>query len=299
MQNLPPRSGVLVIALFTPLTLVPLAILYGIFPAVFMSMIYLAANALFGSYSLASLRSEQAQVRNQELARKLQETNLQLQASARQKQELATARERNRLARDLHDSVTQTVFSMTLSNQAAVVLLDKDPARVEAQLNRLNELAQSALAELQVLISELRPASGSQADLEAILRTHLANRRFPEGMKVTLESTGVLPLGPAERHGLFRIVQEALNNIEKHSGASRVVIRLAGSDPIRVEVEDNGKGFNPETARRHGGVGLSGMAERAEEIDWKLSIDSTPGAGAKIRVEKAPGQAATGFQGGD
>jgi signal transduction histidine kinase len=287
MQHYRPRSAGWIIAGFTLLTMIALIQEYDVFMGIFLGMMYAAANALLASYALAVRRSQEVQARSQALLKQLQETNLQLQASNRQQQVLAVARERNRLGRELHDSVTQTVFSMTLSTQSALVLLDKDPSRVTAQLDRLDELAQGALAEMQVLITELRPQPDGQNDLAAILRRHLATRRLPETLKVTLDVGEHPGLSPAAVLGLARIVQEALNNIEKHAGASQVFIRLASLGACwRLEIEDNGRGFNPELGRRQGGVGLSSMKERAAEIGWNFEINSAPGSGTRIWVEQ-------------
>ncbi len=216
----------------------------------------------------------------------LQETNRQLQAYSKQLEQLAVTRERHRLARELHDSVTQTIFSMTLTTQSALLLLDRDPRQASAQLDRLHQLSQSALAEMRVLISELRPEKVAEGGLVAALRRHLADHRVSEGLAVTLEVEGGQPLRPAEEQGLFRIAREALNNIVKHAQASQARIGLHLKEPLWLEIEDQGQGFDLERARDSGHIGLSSMGERAAEIGWNLRIITTPGAGTRVRVEK-------------
>jgi signal transduction histidine kinase len=220
----------------------------------------------------------------------LQEANRQLQAYSKRLQRLAVARERHRLARELHDSVTQTIFSMTLTTQSAVLLLDRDPGRVGAQLDRLTQLAQGALSEMRVLISELRPEKVAEGGLVAVLRQHLADRPMPENLLVSLEVEGdpLARLSPAEERGLFRIVQEALNNIVKHARASQACVRLRLAEPAWIEIQDQGQGFDLRQARNSGRVGLASMRERAAEIGWNLQITTSPGAGTHIRVEKKP-----------
>ena len=240
----------------------------------------------YGSYSRATRRAQEAQAQNQALAQELHEANQKLQTYATQLEQLAVARERNRLARDLHDSVTQTVFSMTLTTQSASLLLERDPVRAEAQLNRLSQLAQSALAEMQVLIAELKPSEATRSGLAANLKEYLNSKRFPENLSISLEVLGEQPLGPADEQSLFHIVQEALNNIVKHSGASSAQVRLHLSEQMWIEIEDWGKGFDLSRAKQSGRVGLLSMRERAAEVGWNLQINTSPGHGTCVRVEK-------------
>ena len=262
--------------------------LYGLFPAIAFSLIYTAGNVFLGSYMLATRRAQAARLRNQALADELQDANRQLQAYSTQLEQLAIARERNRLARELHDSVTQTVFSMTLVTQAAGLLLEREPNKVAAHLERLNQLSRSALAEMQVLIAQLGPENATREGLEAKLRRHLASSRLPQDLSVSLDVQGNQPLEAEEEQCLYRIAEEALNNIVKHSRASQAHIRLHLAEPFWVEITDEGLGFDLAQARGSGRVGLASMRERAAEIGWNLQISSSPGAGTQIRVEKAP-----------
>jgi signal transduction histidine kinase len=287
MQRFEPRPGGLFIAAFTPLTAIPLIYSTGPLDAFAFTLLYIAADALFGYFSLAARRASQANERNQAMQAELQEANQRLLAYTDQVKQLARARERNRLARELHDSVTQTVFSMTLTAQSARLLLDRDPARVGAQLDHLNALAKSALSEMQTLISELRPENLVQAGLAATLRRHLTERAFPEGLTVSLEVEGDgEALSPKEEQALFRIAQEALNNVVKHAGASQACVHLHLSQPPWIEIADNGRGFAGDPRAEPGGVGLSSMRERAQEAGWELKILTAPGAGVRVRVEK-------------
>jgi len=240
------------------------------------------------SYSLAVRRTQEAHARTQSLLQQLQDANRQLQAYADTLQQLGVAHERQRMARELHDSVTQTIFSMTLTTQSALLLLERDPGRVGAQLERLNELAQGALAEMHTLIAELRPGQAPGAGLAAALRRHIDSRPLPEGLTVTLEVDGAQGLLPAEDQGLFRIAQEALNNVAKHASATRARVHLHLDEPYWIEIDDDGQGFDPRQPRAGAGVGLAGMRERADEIGWRLLIQSRPGEGTHIRVEKKP-----------
>jgi signal transduction histidine kinase len=286
MNKLDPKSGTIWIGAFTVLMLPPLAIHSGVPTAIAFGLIYSAADALFGANALASRRALEARTRNQTLLKELQENNQKLQVYSKQLEQLAVARERGRLGRELHDSVTQTIFSMTLTTQSAMLLLQSNPARVKSQLDRLEELAHSAMAEMQTLISELRPPETAEGGLAAALRQHLAERHLPESLAVALEAEGSASLSPAEEQSLFRIAQEALNNVVKHAQASQACLRLHLEEPAWIEIEDNGQGFDPQHARRAGRVGLSSMSERAAEIGWVLAVFSEPGKGTRIRVTK-------------
>ena len=291
MQRLQPRQGALVIGLFAPLTAAPLVKTYGASQAFIFALIHTALNAFLAVYALATRRAQAARVQNQSLVQELQGINRQLQAYSKQLERLAVTRERHRLARELHDSVTQTIFSMTLTTQSAMLLLDRDPGRVGAQFDRLTQLAKSALSEMHMLISELRPEKVAEGGLIAALRRHLADRPLPENLLVSLEVEGdpLARLTPAAEQGLFRIAQEALNNIVKHARASQACIRLhLAEPPWWIEIDDNGQGFDLRQARNGSRVGLVSMRERAAEIGWDLQITTSPGVGTCVRVEKKP-----------
>ena len=242
----------------------------------------------YSAYSRAIRQAQDAHARNQALAQELEEANQKLQSYTTQLEQLAIARERNRLARDLHDSVTQTVFSMTLTTQSASLLLERDPNKVEAQLERLCQLAQSALAEMQLLITELRPSETVREGLAATLQKYLASERFAENLSVSLEGQRDQSLSPSEEQSLFHIVQEAVNNIVKHAQATNASIRLHLNEPQWIEIEDWGQGFDLQKAQQSGRVGLLSMCERAAEIGWDLHIKTSPGRGTCVRVEKLP-----------
>ncbi len=289
MQRFPPRSGAISIAAFSLLAAFPLIQIYQIVNGIAFAFIYAAANLLLGFYSLATRRAQEARAQNQALARQLEEGNRRLQTYAASMEQLAVARERQRFARELHDSVTQTLFSMTLTTQSAALVLERDPSRVQAQLDRLGSLAQNALSEMRVLIAELDTQRG-EGRLSERLRAHLAARPLPDNLSVTVEAEGALPLSFAEEQALFRIAQEAVNNIVKHARASHACIRLYLAEPVSMEIQDDGIGFDLEGARGGGRIGLSSMQERAAEIGWELRIMTGPGAGTCIRVEKRPGE---------
>ncbi len=251
-----------------------------------MTMLYGALCFFVGQIAHVRQQAEAARQANQRLLADLQVTHRQLQDYAAQAEELAVTYERNRLARELHDSVTQTVFSMTLAVQAARLLFDKEPTRVAAQVDRVQELARSASREIQTLVSQLRPASITADGLVAALQRHIAERQTRDGLQVQLRVIGDGALPDRVATGVFHIVQEALNNVVKHAGVGAATITLSLAEtPACVEVADEGAGFEvSEDAPRRGHFGLSTMAERAKEIGWDLTIDSQPGRGTRLRI---------------
>ena len=141
---------------------------------------------------------------------------------------------------------------------------------------------------MQLLISELKPDEAGREGLAVILRNYLASSYFSGHLSVSLEVQGEPPLRPEEEQGLFHIVQEALNNVVKHAQASEARVRLHLTEPMWIEIEDQGRGFDLEQAQNSGRIGLQSMRERAAEIGWGLQITTSPGAGTRIRVERSP-----------
>jgi signal transduction histidine kinase len=201
--------------------------------------------------------------------------------------ELSIVSERNRLALELHDAVSQKLFSLVLTAEAARTLLDRDPGAAGTQLARIRELAQEALDELRALILELRPPDLARDGLCVALRKHveLLGRLHP--VPIDMEADEGLTAGPRRDPEVLRIGQEALHNALRHSGASRVGVRLAARDGrLALEVSDDGAGFEPDDpqlrARR---LGLTSMEERAARLGARLEIRSAPGAGTTVRLE--------------
>jgi signal transduction histidine kinase len=243
---------------------------------------------------LMTLRAERAQAESQALLAELRAAHGKLQAYAEQVEDLATAQERNRLARELHDSVTQTIFSLTLTAQAARILLDRDPSRVAGQLDHLQNLAQNALSEMRSLIQQ-QARSITEIGLAEALRRHAAERERKDGLRVEMHVDGSRRLAPKAEEAIFRVVQEALNNVVKHAQTDRAVVtaRLQ-EDPVLVTIDDQGAGFDPAVLNhkdfqsgRFAHFGLSNMAERIEGLGGKLAIESSPGSGTHIRIEVA------------
>jgi signal transduction histidine kinase len=285
MLHLPTRVGAIWIGLCSVIMAILLARAYQS-QAIALALVYTAGNIFLGSYTRTIRLAQAVRQKNQALSNELEQTNQQLQDYSAQLGQLAAARERNRLARELHDSVTQTVFSMSLTAQSAAMLFDQDRQQVGPQLERLYTLARSALTEMQLLIDELKPAPIQQAGLPDALQRILVDGRFSDKLSVSIDVEGNQPLESSEEQGLFRIAQEALNNILKHAQTSQAQVRLHLQEPFWVQIEDHGQGFELQQAQRSGHLGLASMRERAAEIGWVLQIKTSPGAGTCIRVQK-------------
>jgi signal transduction histidine kinase len=201
--------------------------------------------------------------------------------------ELSIVEERNRLARELHDAVSQKLFGVVLSAESAATLADRDPAAAREQLTRLGTLAREAQAELRSLIDELRPPSPAAEGLAIALRKHVAVLRRVFGTEVDLRVTGAPRLEPEAEGEVFRIAQEALQNALRHARAGRVEVRLVADDGhLGLAVTDDGVGFEASDAELRGRrLGLTSMEERARALGGALSIESAPGAGTTIRLE--------------
>jgi PAS domain S-box-containing protein len=202
----------------------------------------------------------------------------------RQAGELAAGEERAHLARELHDSVTQALFSMTLVSRSVEMLLDRDPEAAKEQLTQLRELQREALAEMRALIFELRPGNLEQEGLSRALKTHAAALQGRLGLPIVVDSElpERLPL-PAEEV-LYRIAQEALHNVVKHAAAQRVRVEVRRLDGgARLRVEDDGKGFDVERVPE-GHLGLAGMRARSERVGARFSCTSEMGEGTTIEV---------------
>jgi signal transduction histidine kinase len=202
----------------------------------------------------------------------------------RQAAELASSEERAHLARELHDSVTQALFSMTLLSRSAELLLEKDPAQVPGKLASLRELQRDALAEMRALIFELRPGNIEEYGLIQALRTHSAALSGRIGLPVVVEAD--LPDRPPieVEETLYRIAQEALHNVVKHAGARQVTLDVCRvADGVRLRVVDDGRGFDPATVP-DGHLGLAGMRSRAERLGGWITVSSARGQGTTIEV---------------
>jgi PAS domain S-box-containing protein len=195
----------------------------------------------------------------------------------------AVASERTRLARDLHDAVTQTLFSASLIAEVLPDLWEMKPDEGRKRLEELRQLTRGALAEMRTLLVELRPNALIDVPLPVLLKqlceSFIGRARLP--VQLNVEGTRTLP--PDVQMTFYRITQEALNNIVKHAKATQVIVTLRLGDVVRLSIVDNGVGFDPAAVPANH-LGTKIMRERAEAIGATHSLYSEPGEGTQISV---------------
>jgi signal transduction histidine kinase len=201
--------------------------------------------------------------------------------------ELSVAEERNRLARDLHDAMTQNLFSLTLTAETAAGLLRTDPERAEVELRRVQELAHETQAELRSLVFGLRPPELDRDGLVTTVGKQLDVLSRAHGLKAEVRSRGDAALETGTEREVYRIVQEALTNIVRHAAATAVTVDLdLAPDTLVVVVRDDGQGFDPDARTiRSRRLGLTSMRERAHDLGGEVVVESAPGAGTTVRIE--------------
>lgn len=207
-----------------------------------------------------------------------------------QAQRNAVAAERSRLARDLHDAVTQTLFSASVIADVLPRIWERNPDEGRRRLEELRLLNRGALAEMRTLLLELRPSALMDGDLSELLRQLAASIASRSRVKVDIRIEGQIALSPDVKVSLYRIAQEALNNVAKHSNATEARVELLVESPnvpqahVRLTVTDNGNGFDT-TINKPTHIGLDIMRERATAMDAQLTLHSEIGKGTTVHVE--------------
>lgn len=205
-------------------------------------------------------------------------------------EQVAVLEERERLARELHDSVTQSLYSLMLFSEAGQRLMRSgETLRVQEYFTQLSETAQQALKEMRLLLYELRPAALEHEGLIGALKRRLEAVEKRAGIEVRLVVVDSIVLPPLIEETLYRIAQEALNNSLKHANASKVEVCLAREEThLLLRVQDDGVGFDRGRASESGGMGLENMYERVRKIGGQMHVDSAPNTGTTItvRIEK-------------
>jgi len=200
--------------------------------------------------------------------------------------ELGVVEERNRLARELHDAMTQTLFSLSLTAEAAAAHVRTDPEQAAAELDDVRRLARTGMAELRSLVFELRPVELEAEGLGAALVKHGDVLQRAHGVPVAVRVTGERRLPPDTEREVFRIASEALHNALRHATPSAVTVDLDVDGGLRLTVSDDGAGFDPTDpaipARR---LGLTSMRERADALGGTLDVRSVPHQGTTVTLE--------------
>lgn len=197
---------------------------------------------------------------------------------------LAALEERQKLARELHDSVSQALYGISLGARTARTLLEREPAKAAEPLDYVLSLADAGLAEMRALIFELRPESLQTEGLVAALGKLVNALGARYQLEVTLESGEEPDVSIDVKESLYRIAQEAMNNIAKHARATHVEVKLSNqNDGLALMISDDGAGFDT-SAEFPGHLGMHTMRERAEKVGGIFTIESAPNAGTRIRV---------------
>ncbi|MEM8996963.1 MAG: sensor histidine kinase [Acidobacteriota bacterium] len=236
-----------------------------------------------------AMRESSARAEAQRLSEELEEANRRLSAYAVQAEELSAARERTRMAREIHDSVGHSLTALHMQLQAAEAMLDRDVERARGALEKAQRCAQDGLQEIRHSVSALRSDPLDGRDLHVAL-SDASDLSTSAGLPVRFVIRGAQrPLSPAITLTLFRAAQEGLTNAKKHARARHVQLSIdygaTSRDGVTLTVEDNGVGtesFSGEASE--GGFGLIGLAERARQLDGELTLQSNPGDGARLAL---------------
>ena len=204
-----------------------------------------------------------------------------------QAQETAAMAERARLARELHDSVTQALYSVNLYADATHLALSSGRTDVAAEdVRQLRSLAREAMSDMRLLVFELRPSILEEAGLVGALQARLETVEARSGFQTAFQVEGERHLPSSVEAELYRVAQEALNNVIKHAQAKQVAVHLQfNEERLCLTIQDDGIGFDLETARQSGGLGLHSMEERVQQIGGNLILETAPGKGTTLRIE--------------
>ena len=254
---------------------------FGFLGFVLMMSLQMVNSAIKTESELLDYRSNLVQMVAVRSAQ-LEDTQTLLLAQA---EEQATTAERNRLARELHDVITQLLFSINLVAGSLPRLWERDPEMAERSTGELQRLTRGALAEMRTLLRELRPHTIADTDL-VVLVTHLGQGLAARhDMPVEIQAETTAPLPPEVHIALYRIAQEAMSNVAKHANASSVKVNLAGTESrIDLSVADDGYGFETADMAADGSMGMDIMRERAHEISADLRISSELDVGTTVAV---------------
>ena len=287
MHNFPQRTGFLITGVFTAIASGFLLWGLGLEVGLPLILVFAVIYFLLAAFIAIILEAVAARDESQKQQAELQAAHRQLQTYTARAEELAVLQERNRLARELHDSVTQSLYSLTLLAEAGQRMIRaEDLQQIAANQTRLGQIAQQALQEMRLLVYELRPLALKSEGLVGALEQRLETVERRAGIQARVLVEGEVDLAPGLEEELYGIAQEALNNALKHARASKIVLSVRMVDKSAIlEVADDGQGFNLAEVQVKGGLGLISMQERAEKIGGQLDIDSAPGEGTRVSVK--------------
>jgi len=236
---------------------------------------------------LARQEADYRQMLENRITERTEELNTANELLQKKAAQEAVVAERTRLARDLHDAVTQTLFSATLIADVLPDIWSMNREEGYKRLEELRQLTRGALAEMRTLLVELRPNALVDVALPVLLRQLTEAMIGRARIKISLNIEGEQKLPPEVQISIYRVTQEALNNIGKHAKASQALVNLQLGEKVRLSIEDDGQGFDPSSVTADH-LGLKIMRERAEAVGAKYSVYSEPGEGTQITFTWQP-----------
>jgi signal transduction histidine kinase len=289
---LPREQGMGWIIAFGLLTVIFLAIAYESFWLGLINGLGAFGGYYFiGSAANAQRRAEAADAESQRLLTELRAAHLRLQKQAAHAEELAAAEERNRLARELHDTLGHRLTVAAVQLEAAQRLVDQDPAKATKMIATVRTEVNDGLTELRQTVAALRSPAADQQPLDAALAQLIDDFQVATGIGTALHLPDHLPhLNPTEQECVFRIAQESLTNVQRHAGARSVDVSLriqpdtTSGDALRLTISDDGNGFDPDRTRDRAGFGLQGMRERAAHAGGDFEISAGAGGGVTVTL---------------
>jgi len=290
MHNFPQRTGFVITGGFTVITSVFLLLGLGLEVGLPLVLVYAVIYFLLAAFIAIILEAvaarRESQKRTTELQQEVEQREQVEEALRKSEMEKAVAAERTRLARELHDSVTQSLYSLTLLAVAGQRMIQsEDLQQIAGNQARLGEIAQQALQEMRLLVYELRPLALESEGLIGALEQRLETVERRAGIQARVLVDGEIELEADLEEELYRIAQEALNNALKHAVASEVVLTVqVTEESVVLEVADDGRGFDLADMQDIGGLGLISMQERADKIGGQLTIHSALGEGTRVQI---------------
>ena len=219
-----------------------------------------------------------------QIRQRLANANQQLQEYSQKIEELATVQERNRIARDIHDSLGHALTSLNIQMQSAVKLWEKEPTQAHSFLTQAQSLGKTAMQEVRKSISTLREDGIEEKPLEARIEALVDDYRKGTGLLICTNVTRCGSVTKPIAKAVYRIIQESLTNTFKYAEATEVKIELKTTpEELSFTIKDNGKGFNPKQKRS--GFGIKGMQERVATVNGQFQLTTSPGKGCRIEVK--------------
>ncbi|MEM6255497.1 MAG: sensor histidine kinase [Cyanobacteria bacterium P01_D01_bin.156] len=237
----------------------------------------------FGLSLIFTLLLVNALLNERTIQTRLKQTNAELKRSAAQVKQLATAEERSRIAREIHDSLGHSLTALNIQLEGAIKLSQRDPKKSQKLLSEAKRLGSVALQDVRQSVATLRDTSSAQDSFQSRLNTLIDTLKSSTGIMPNINLQILKPLPEAMGLALYRLVQEGITNIVKHANATAVELSLIVDDEgTRLLLRDNGDGF--DISKTSTGFGLQGMRERAQAIGGQLTVNSRPGEGCEIRL---------------